>query len=87
MNIQIYFPSVFFLLTIPVIDLCCPTEIVAFVFISEIENKIIIHWIIFSELQDSVFFIFFFNKLLHIFINAVLIGHGVCINISIYICK
>ena len=86
MNInQIFSISVFqiLLLTIPVIDLCCPTEIVAFVFISEIENKIIIHWIIFSELQDSVFF----NKLLHIFINVVLIGHGVCINISIYICK
>ena len=78
----------FFLLTIPVIDLCCPTEIVAFVFISEIENKIIIHWIIFSELQDRISFLFFFfNKLLHIFINVVLAGHGVCINISIYICK
>ena len=86
MNIQIYFPSVFFLLTIPVIDLCCPTEIVAFVFISEIENKILIHWIIFSELQDSIFF-FFFNKFLHNTINVVLVGHGVCINISIDICK
>ena len=86
MNIQIYFPSVFFLLTIPVIDLCCPTEIVAFVFISEIENKIIIHWIIFSELQDSIF-VFFFNKFLHIIINVVLGGHRVSINISIYVCK
>ena len=73
------------LLTIPVIDLCCPTEKVAFVFISEIENKIFIHSIIFSQLQNSIFF--FFNKLLHIIINVVLVGHGVCINISIYICK
>ena len=88
MNIQIISVFQILLLTIPVIDLCCPTEIVAFVFISEIENKIIIHWIIFSELQDCISFLFFFfNKLLHIIINVVLVGHGVCINISIYICK
>ena len=86
MKIQIFSISVFPFNKIPVIDLCCPTEKVGFVFISEIENKIFIHCIIFSQLQNSIYF-FFFNKLLHIIINVVLVGHGVCINISIYICK